>query len=142
MMWEQLKEDIIDNCSKYDPIFFTMLTLMYGFTLINAPIQIAMFIVYLYYWYKIRNSREITDYQINKQIFQVAVAMGATISIGNFFLLMNWINTRINGNNLSRLLEVVGSVMLLLQHFIIVGSLRWVRKVYKTFCKKEPTSSE
>ena len=38
------------HCSKYDPIFFTMLTIMYSFTFINAPIQIGMFIVYLYYW--------------------------------------------------------------------------------------------
>ena len=129
-------------CSKYDPIYFTMVTLMYGFTFINTPIQIAMFIVYLYYWYKMRNSRDITNYQINKKIFRVAVAMGATISIANFFFVVNWINARTNGTNLSNLVETIATVMHLLQHFIIVGSLRWVRKVYKAYCKKEPTSSE
>ena len=115
---------------------------MYGFTFINAPIQIAMFIVYLYYWYKVRNSRDITNYQINKRIFRVAVAMGATISIANFFFVVNWINIRTNGTNLTILVEAIASGMHLLQHFITVGSLRWVRKVYKAFCKKEPTSSE
>ena len=128
-------------CSKRDPIFFTMITLMYIFTFINAPIQIGMFIMYLYYWYKLRNSRDITDYQINKKIFQVAVAMGATISISNFFFLVNCINARINGTNRSLLVEAIGTVTLLLQHFIIVGSLRWVRKVYMTYCKKQSTSS-
>ena len=127
-------------CSKHDPIYFTMLKLMYSFTFINAPIQTAMFIIYLYYWYKMR--RDITSYQINQKIFQVAVAMGATISIANFFYLVNWINASTNTNNLSRMVETIAGMMQLLQHFIIVGSLRWVRKVYKTFCKKEPTSSE
>ena len=59
-------------CSKHDPIFFTMVMLMYGFIFINAPIQIAMFIIYLYYWYKMRNVRDIISYQINRKIFCVA----------------------------------------------------------------------
>ena len=88
-------------CSTYDPIHFTMVALMYSFTLINAPIQIAMFMTYLYYWYKMRNSRDLTDYQINQQIFRIAVAMGATISIANFFFLVNWINARTLGSDLS-----------------------------------------
>ena len=112
-------------CSKYDLVYFTMVTLIYGFTFINAPIQIAMFIIYLYYyWYKMRNVQDITSYQINKKIFRVAVAMGATISIANFIFLVNWINARTNGTNLSNLVETIATVMHLLQHFIIVGSLR------------------
>ena len=65
-------------CSKYDPVYFTMVTLMF---IVSTLIQIAMFIVYLYYWYKLSNSRDITDYQINKKIFRIAIAMGGTISV-------------------------------------------------------------
>ena len=131
-----------EYCSKYDPVYVTMVTLKYSFTLINAPIQIAMFMTYLYYWYKMRNSRDLTDYQINQQIFRVAVAMGATISIANFFFIADWINVRKNGSDFSPLVQTIATVMHLLQHYIIVGSLRWVRKVYKAYCKKEPTISE
>ena len=130
-------------CSKSDPIYFTMATMMHIFNLINAPIQIATLIVYLYYWYKMRNSRDITDYQINKKIFCIAIAMGATIGIANFFYFINWmiIIVRDDDKNLTLLTEFIGSIMLLLQHSIIVGSLRWVKHVYKAFCKKEPASS-
>ena len=130
-------------CSKHDSLYHAMLTLMYTISTINSLIQIALFIVFLYYWYKMRNSRGTADYQINKRIFRIAVAMGATISIANFFFFINWINARGNGNNLSDLAETIGSVMLLLQHFIIVGSLRRVKQMYKMFCQKESaTNSE
>ena len=82
-----------EYCSQHDPIFFNIVTLMHVFSFINAPIQIAVFIIYLYYWYKIRNSGDITDYQINKRIFRIAVAMGATICIANFFFILDWILT-------------------------------------------------
>ena len=52
---------------------------MHVFAFIRAPIQTALFMIYLYYWYKMRISREITGYQINKKIFRIAIAMGATI---------------------------------------------------------------
>ena len=114
-------------CSKYDPVYFIMVTLMSVFSYINAPIQIAMFIVYLYYWRKMRNSRDTTDYQINKKIIRTAAAMGATISIANFFYFIDWmiiIAREEDGMNLTPLTEFVGSAMLLLQHSIIVGEAR------------------
>ena len=78
-------------CSKHDPIFFVMITLMHVFSFINAPIQIALFTIYLYYWYMMRISQEITGYQINKKIFRIAIAMGATICFTNFFAILDWI---------------------------------------------------
>ena len=132
-------------CSKYDPIYFTMVTMMHIISKLIAPIQIAMFIVYLYYWYKIRSTKDIMDYQINKKIFRIAIAMGATIGIANFQFI-DWIMIIARDDddkNLTLLTEFIGSIILL-QHFIIVGSLRWVKHVYKVFCKKEaePTSSQ
>ena len=123
-------------CSKHDPLYYTMVTLMYTISSINSLIQIALFIMFLYYWYKMRNSRGTADYQINKKMLRIAIAMGATISIANLFFFINWINARANGNSLSDLAETIGSVMLLLQHYIIVGSLRRVKQMYKMFCQK------
>ena len=129
-------------CSKHDPIFFIMVILTHAFTSISAPIQIAMFIAYLCYWYKMRNSKDLTDYQINKKIFLIAVAMGATICVANLVFLVNWINARVTDSNLSSLVEAIGAMMQLLQHSIIVGSLRRVKQVYRAFCMKEATTSE
>ena len=114
-------------CSKHDPIYFIMVTLMHIASTLNALIQIAMFIVYLYHWYKMRNSKDITDYQINKKIFRIAIAMGATISIANFFYFIDWmiiIARDDDDKNSTLLTEFIGSAMLLLQHSIIVGEAR------------------
>ena len=131
-----------EYCNKHDLIYYTMVTLMHAFHSINAPIQIAMFLVYLYYWYKLRNSRDLTNYQIHQKTFRIAVAMGATISIANVFLILDWISERVTGNNLPVLIKIVSAVIMLIQHFIIVVSLRCVKNACSSFCKKRPTSSE
>ena len=124
------------HCSIRDPIYHTLLTIMYAVVTGNGLTQIAVFIVFLYYWYKMWKSRDIADYQINKEIFLISVGMGATISTANFFYFASWINARVNGTGLSVLVELIGSLMLVLQQFIIAGSLRWVEKIYKAFCRK------
>ena len=130
-------------CSKHDPIYYTMVTLMYTISSINSLIQIALFTIYLYYWYKIRKLQATAvGYQINKKMLHIPVAMGATISIANFFFFINFIILRTTGNSISDLVDSTGSVMLLLQwHYLIVGSLRRVKQVYKAFCKKESTTN-
>ena len=127
-------------CSKQDTIYFTMVTITYTISSINAPIQIVLFIIYLYYWYKMKSSQDITDYQINKKLFRIAIAMGATINVAKLLFFIDWmINTTWDKEykNLAPLTEFIASVLLLIQHFVIVGFLRWVKNVYKTFCKKE-----
>ena len=66
--------------------------------------------------------------------------MGATISIANFIFFVNWISSFANGTDLSNLVENIGALMLFLQHCVIAGSLKWVKKI----CKKEmeTTNSE
>ena len=129
-------------CSKHDPIYYTMITLMYSISSINSLIQIALFIIYLYYWYKIRKSQAtVAGYQINQKMLRIAVAMGATISIANLFFFINFIVLRATGDSISDLVDTIGSVLLLLQHYMIVGSLRRVKQVYKAFCKKESTTN-
>ena len=124
------------HCSQQDPIYHTLLTIMYAVSTSNGLIQIAMFILYLYYLYKMWKSQHITDYQINKKIFLISVGMGTTISTANFIYFVNWINARVNGTSLSALVEIIGSLTLILQQFIIAGFLSWVEKIYKAFCKK------
>ena len=124
------------HCGQQDPIYHTLLTIMYAVSTSNGLIQIAVFVLYLYYVYKMLKSQHITDYRINKKIFFISVGMGATISTANFIYFVNWINAWANGTSLSALVEIIGSLMLILQQFIIAGSLSWVEKIYKTFCKK------
>ena len=71
-------------------VYFNMITIILIISLINATIQIALFIIYLYYWYKMRSSQGVTDYQINKTLFHIAIAMGATISIAKFLFFIEW----------------------------------------------------
>ena len=90
-----------------------MVTIMYVFSLMSAPIQIVLFIIYLYYWYTMRNSRDITDYQINKKLFHIAIAMGATISFTKLFFFVNWMIFIVRGkedDNLNPLTEFIGSM--------------------------------
>ena len=123
-------------CTRQDPIYHTLQTIMYAISTSNGLIQIAAFILYLYYWYKMWKSQHITDYRINKKIFLISVGMGATISTANFIYFVNWIGAWANGTSLSALVEIIGTLMLMLQQFIIAGSLSWVEKICKTFCKK------
>lgn len=124
-------------CDQHDPIFPTMVTIMHTVSSINSLLQISLFIGYLYYWYKLRNSQDVTDPQINQQIFHIAIAMGATISVANFVFVLDLVIAKINGTNLTSLAQTTGSLMLLLQHCLIVGCLRWVKHVCKAVCKKE-----
>ena len=67
--------------------------------------------------------------------------MGATICFANFFAVLDWILASGGGINLSFVIKIFTYWSLLLQHFIIVRSLRWVKTVYGIFCKKEPTET-
>ena len=116
---------------------------MHSITFINKVIQVVLFIVYLYYWYKLRNSLDIA---MNQNLVNIAVGMGATISISEFIYILNWIVALATGTSLSNLGEIIGSVMLFLQHCIIMGVFRWVKNVCnafcKAFCKKEVATSQ
>ena len=123
------------HCSVQDPIYHTLLTIMYAVSNGNVLIQIAVYIVYLYYWCKIWKSQHIVDYQINKKVFLISVTM-ATISTGNFFFFVNWIIATANGTSMLISVEIIGSLMLILEQCIIAGCLRLVEKIYKVFCRK------
>ena len=127
-----------EYCNQNDPIYLNMIILMHTISFINKVIQVALFIIYLYYYYKLRNS---LDSIMNQSLIHIAVGMGATISISEFIYISNWIIALATGSNLSNLGDIIGAMTLILQHCIIVGVLRWVKNVCKAFCKKETTTS-
>ena len=120
-------------CNQNDPIYRNMITFMHSNSFINKVIQVVLFIVYLYYWFKLRNSLDIA---MNQNLVNIAVGMGATISVSKFIYILNWIVALATGTSLSNLGEIIGSVTLFLQHCIIMGVFRWVKNVCKVFCKK------
>ena len=70
-------------------------------------------------------------------MFLIAITMGATISIANFFVFVKWLIAVASGNSSLDLVENIGSLMFFIQHCIISGSFKWVGKIYKIFCKKK-----
>jgi len=53
---------------------------------INKLVQIIMFVVYLFYFYKFKNicNVQISNVQYNWELFRIAIAMEATIGLSNF----------------------------------------------------------
>ena len=121
-------------CDRDDPIYQNMIIVMQTIFLINKVAQIALFIVYLYYWRKLKSLGLVTNQQTDKKLFRIAIGMGATISISEFAYILNRVIALATGN-LSALVEIIGSMMLLLQHCIITGLLDGVCKAFS--CKKE-----
>ena len=121
-------------CDRDDPVYQNMIIVMLTIFLINKVAQIALFIVYLYYWRKIKSLGLVTNQQTDKKLFRIAIGMGATISISEFIYILNGIVALATGN-LSASVGIIGSMILLLQHCIITGLLERVRKAFS--CKKE-----
>ena len=125
------KGDLSGYCERYDPIYRTMLAIMQAVVLFNKVVQMALFVIYLHYWRKLRS---VTNQQTDKKLFRIAVGMGATISISEFVYILNWIISLATGARIT-LVELIGSMMLILQHCIITGLLKRPRKACS--CKKE-----
>ena len=127
------KGDFSGYCDRNDPIYRNMVTVMQTVVLINKVAQIVLFIIYLHYWRKLRNSVHVTDHKTDQNLFRIAVGMGATISISEFAYSVSWTVSLATGNRFTPV-EIVGAMMLILQHCIITGLLKCA---YKAFCKKE-----
>ena len=72
------KGDFSGYCEHNNPIYLTMLALMQTVVLFNKVAQIALFIVYLHYWCKLRSSARVTNQTTDQKLFRIAVGMGAT----------------------------------------------------------------
>ena len=56
--------------------------------------------------------------------------------------MLNWMLVRITDINFTALVDTTRSLILLIQHCIIVGLLRWVKNVYKALCEKKVVMEE
>ena len=104
----------------------------------NKTAQIVFFVIYLVYYYKFNaessddpgSSRQHT--KVNRQLFMIAIAMGATIGVSQFiWLLKIFGNVYING--------ILGAFILLIQQSIIMFSVlcKKMVKVCKNKFQKE-----
>ena len=125
------------SCDQNDSTFDTLVKIMFTVSSINRLIQIAFFIIYLYCWNKLKISQDVTGYQMNPKLFRIAIAMGVTITFAKLIFLLNWVIVQTTEINFSALVETIGSFILLIQHCVIVGLLRWVKNVYRALCRKQ-----
>ena len=125
------------SCDQDDPTFDALVKVMFTVSSINRLIQIAFLIIYLYCWYQLKTSQDVTGYQINPKLFRIAIAMEVTITFAKLIFMLNWVIVQTTDINFSALVETIGSQILLIQHCIIVGLLRWVKNVYSALCKKQ-----
>ena len=125
------------SCGQDDSAFDALVRISFTVVSINRLIQIALFIVYLYCWYKLRIPQDITGHKINPKLFRIAIAMGVTATFAKLFFIFNWLLVQTTDFELSALAGTISSIMLLIQHCIIVGLFRWVKNVYRALCKKQ-----
>ena len=117
------------RCIHPNQTIYGTMPVMFAISSINKALQIVAFIIYLFYYYKIRNDDETTiDRKTHQKLFKITIAMGATIGISQLFIGFN----KISGAN-SVLVELIGAILLLAQQCIIVVSFRWIKNV----CKKQ-----
>lgn len=108
---------------------------MFAIITINKLIQIMMFVVYLFYCYKLRDTYRngtASDKQTSQRLFKIAVTMGATVGASQLIFAFN----KISGSNLVPT-ERIATMLLVVQQCIIVFSLRYVKMVYKVACKRK-----
>ena len=131
------KQNFDMSCDQDDPTFYALVKIMFAVSSINRLIQIAFFIIYLYCSYQLKISQDVTGYQMNPKLFRIAIAMGVTITFAKLIFMLNRVIAETTDINFSALVDTIGSLILLIQHCIIVGLLRWVKNVYRALCKKQ-----
>ena len=121
------------HCNFIDQHSYKSLFLSNIFIIINKSIQIAMFLAYLVYYYKlkayIRNAQ--IPMQHNQELFRIAITMGATIGLSHFiwFLLMFDPHPQH-----SAIISISGTVCLLVQQGVIMASFACTEKM-SDLCK-------
>ena len=131
------KQQFDVSCDQDDLAFDALVRISFTVVSINRLIQIALFIVYLYCWYKLRIPQDVNGHKINPKLFRITVAMGVTAMFAKLFFIFNWLLVQVTDFELSALARTISSFMLLTQHCIIVELFRWVKNVYRALCKKQ-----
>ena len=130
------RDTMLDNgrCANFNQFDFSTVSIMFAVTTANNLIQITMFVVYLFYCYKLRSvywKDTASGRHTRRSLFKVAVAMGATIGLSQLIFAFN----KISGYN-SIPVECIGGILLAVQHCVVVISLRWIKTVYNSVCRR------
>jgi len=109
---------------------------------INKMIQIALFIVYLYYYYKLSSGTSTDEVseaakKQSRQLFKIAVSFGGTVGISEFIWLLEFfIGVDYVG-------AIIAVTMLFIQQCVIMTSFMYysrMSKVCRDFFRKKETS--
>ena len=119
--------NFIDEYS-YKTLFFNDLVIT-----INKCAQIAMFIIYLVYFYKFNvNIRPPqVSLQYNQVLFRIAIAMGATIGLSYFIYLLLLVDPEY-----SDIVTISGTALLFIQQAVVMASFMCTKKM-AALCKAQ-----
>ena len=115
----------------------------------NKIAQLSFFIIFLFYYCKQRNTivpggddSYRTSIQISKQLFRIAVAMGAAVGIARTI----WVTTAIFAPSYAYISTTVGILAQLLQQCVVMASFTCTRKMSRLcrdrFCPHPAESTE
>ena len=132
------------HCAFVDHISYTTLYLVGISTAINKLIQITMFIAYIIYFIKfnmmIRAAQ--TTMRYNRDLFKIAVAMGATLGLSYFIFILLFFDSAF----LNTTVEISGAFLLLIQQCVIMTSFLCTKKMSRLwkrfFSRNQVTPSD
>ena len=125
------------HCNSISQYSYTTLFLNDIFISINKFIQIAMFLAYVVYFYKLKVNIG-NPIQYNRELFRIAIAMGATIGVSYFI----WVLLAFDPNpQHADIIGISGGVLLLIQQGVIMASFMCTKKM-SDLCKAYFSSEE
>ena len=119
------------HCDHIDQYAYKTLFLGEVIGVINKFIQIAMFLAYLFYFYKLKaDFRDAPDSaRYNRELFKIAIAMGATVGLSRLI----WILV-VFDPSYSFTINTSGATLLLIQQVVIMTIFMCTRKISE-LCK-------
>ena len=136
LVTESWRDTMLDDgrCAHLVQFDFSTVSIMFAVITTNKLLQIMMFVVYLFYCYKLRSiycKDKASGRHTRRSLFKIAIAMGATIGFSQLIFAFNKISSY---NSIP--IERIGGISLMVQQCVIVISLRWIKTVYNTVCRR------
>ena len=107
------------------------LYLVEAFNVLNKFGQIAMFLVYLVYFYKLKMAFHEAENlaQYSRKLFRIAIAMGANVGLSRFIWLLFSFHPEY-----SEIITICGIILFLMQQIVIMASFMCTRRMSE-LCK-------
>jgi len=116
------------HCIFFNESSYTTFFILTTNTIISKFAQIAMLVIYLYYFYKINKN---ISRQHSHKLSIVAISMGATIGLSQFI----WIANGISEGKFSAITGIMGAIFLLFQQCVITINFMCTDKMSR-LCKE------